>query len=97
MDGTYDCIDRIVLNAYFFMGQSPGGFSVWWRSLNGSDDDLDDTHLMRYAGRFSRRIHAIAAKNNIPLIYCDRDERKHEIAEQYILNDPNSRMLPNKQ
>jgi hypothetical protein len=41
--------------------------------------------------RFSRRIHASAAKNNIPLIHCDRDERKHEIAEEYIPGDPNFR------
>lgn len=26
LDGTYDCIDRIVLNAYFIMAQSNGGF-----------------------------------------------------------------------
>jgi hypothetical protein len=32
----YDCVDRIVLNAYFGMGHSPGG--VWWRALTGSDE-----------------------------------------------------------
>ena len=25
LDGTYDCIDRVVLNAYFIMAQSKGG------------------------------------------------------------------------
>jgi len=34
-DGTYDCIDRIVLNAYFIMAQSNGGFRTWWRRLAG--------------------------------------------------------------
>ncbi|MEP9412676.1 MAG: hypothetical protein HRF42_15035 [Candidatus Brocadia sp.] len=53
-----------------------------------SDDTLDNTHLMRFAGRFSRRIHASAKKEGIPLIYCQRDERKHEIAEQYIPTEP---------
>jgi hypothetical protein len=26
LDGSYDCVDRIILNAYFCMGQSGGGF-----------------------------------------------------------------------
>jgi len=51
LDGTYDCIDRIVLNAYFIMAQSNGGFRAWWRRLAGSDDNLDNMHLMRFGGR----------------------------------------------
>ncbi len=50
LSGSYDCVDRIVLNAYFGMGHSPGGFRVWWRALTGSDDTLDNAHLMRLAG-----------------------------------------------
>jgi len=48
-------VDRIVLNAYFSFGYTPDGFRTWWRRLYGSDDDLDNTHLMRMAGRFARR------------------------------------------
>ena len=33
LSGSYDCVDRIVLNAYFGMGHSPGGFRAWWRAL----------------------------------------------------------------
>ena len=33
LSGSYDCTDRIVLNAYFRMGHTPGGFRVWWRTL----------------------------------------------------------------
>lgn len=58
LDGSYDCVDRIVLNAYFQLGQTPGGLRVWWRQLYGSDDKLDTEHLMRLAGRFSRRVRA---------------------------------------
>jgi hypothetical protein len=47
---TDDRIDRIVLNAYFPMIQTGGGFRVWWRSPIGSDKNLDTTHLMRFAG-----------------------------------------------
>jgi len=51
LDNTYDCVDRIVLNAYFRMGQMTGGFRTWWRQLIGSDDNLDNAHLLRMAGR----------------------------------------------
>src|SRR6266478_4813072 len=59
LSGSYDCADRIVLNAYFRMGHGAGGFRVWWRTLTGSEDTLDNTHLMRMAGRFSRRLHGM--------------------------------------
>ena len=87
LDGTYDCVDRIVLNAYFLLGQSPGGFRTWWRRLKGSDDDLDNAHLMRMAGRMSRRVRAHAKAHQISLIDCRQGDRKHEIAEQYLPED----------
>jgi len=83
LDGSYDCVDRIVLNAYYPLGQSGGGFRTWWRNFM-DDDKLDNTHLIRFAGRFSRRLHTAAEKNNIPLIHCKAGERKHKIAEKYI-------------
>jgi len=60
LSGSYDCVDRIVLNAYFGMGHSPGGFRVRWRALTGSDDTLDNAYLMRLAGRFSRCVRGYA-------------------------------------
>lgn len=89
LNGTYDCVDRMVLNAYFQLGQSPGGFRTWWRSLYGSDENLDTAHLMRMAGRLSRRVRAHAKAHGIPLVDCQRGERKHELAEQYVPEDPN--------
>jgi hypothetical protein len=47
LSGSYDCVDRIVLNACFRMGHSPGGFRVWWRALTGSDETLENAYLMR--------------------------------------------------
>jgi hypothetical protein len=32
LSGSYDCVDRIALNAYLGMAHSPGGFRVWWRA-----------------------------------------------------------------
>jgi len=91
LSGSYDCVDRIVLKALFGMGHSPGGFRTWWRRLHGgSDDDLDDTHLMRMAGRFARRVKAWAAANGVPVVYCRAGQRKHRIATEHIAAHPPS-------
>ena len=84
LSGSYDCVDRIVLNAYFRMGHDPGGFRLWWRQLTGSDATLDNAHLMRLAGRFGRRIRGYAKANDIPVVNCSAGERKHDIAEDYL-------------
>ncbi len=62
LSGTYDSPDRIVLNAYFRQGHIPGGFRNWWRALYGNDDKLDNAHLIRLAGRFSRRLRRLRQK-----------------------------------
>lgn len=84
LTGSYDCVDRIVLNAYFRMGHDAGGFRIWWRALAGSDEGLDNTHLMRLAGRFSRRIRGYAKANGIPVVDCRVGERKHDLSEEYL-------------
>ena len=84
LSSSYDCVDRIVLNAYFRMAHAPGGFRVWWRALTGSDDTLENAHLMRLAGRFSRRIRGYAKAQHIPVIDCSVGDRKHHIAEEYL-------------
>src|SRR5260370_29821436 len=66
------------------MGRSTGGFRVWWRALTGSDETLENSHLMRLAGRFSRRIRGYAKAHGIPVIYCSAGQRKHELAEEYL-------------
>jgi len=83
--GSYDCVDRIVLKAYFPLGCRPGGLRCWWRRLHGgSDDQLDDTRLMRMAGRFARRVKAWGESAGVPVIYCKAGQRKHRIAEEYL-------------
>jgi hypothetical protein len=85
LTGSYDCVDRIVLNAYFSLGHNPGGFRVWWRRLHeGSEELLDNTHLMRFAGRFARRVKAWGESAGVPVIYCKAGQRKHLIAEEYL-------------
>src|SRR6266704_2354908 len=85
LDGTYDCVDRIVLNGYHSVCYSAGGFRLWWRSLmGGSEEQLDNAHLMRLAGRFSRRVRGFAKAHRIPVIDCRRGERKHDLAQDYL-------------
>jgi hypothetical protein len=89
LQGSYDCVDRIVLNAYNSLCHSPGGFRSWWRRLHhGSEEQLDNAHLMRMAGRFSRRVRAFAKAQGIPVIDCGRGDRKHQIAEEYLATHP---------
>jgi len=84
LNGSYDCVDRIVFNAYFCMGQTAGGFRLWWRQLEGSDENLDNNHLMRMAGRLARRLRAYANVHNIPVVDCDTKERKDNIVAEYL-------------
>ena len=70
---------------YAALCYSAGGFRQWWRRLmNGSDEQLDNAHLMRMAGRFSRRVRGFAKAHQIPVIDCRRGERKHDVAEEYL-------------
>ena len=82
--GSYDCVDRILLNGYFGLGHSAGGFRVWWRQLTGSDQTLDKTHRMRLAGRFSRRLRGYARAHGIPVVDCRPGEDKHQMAAEYL-------------
>lgn len=91
IDNTYDVVDRIVINAHFRLATSGGGFRYWWRLLHGTDDNLDNTHLMRMAGRFSRRVRGWAKKHGIPVVFCAPGERKHQIAEELRPADPDFR------
>lgn len=93
LEGSYDCVDRMVLNAYYPLGQTGGGLRCWWRELYGDDSKLDDKHLTEMAGTFSRRVSAYCKKSGIPLIEAQVGERKHESAEEHIPGDPAFRGL----
>jgi hypothetical protein len=56
---------------------------LWWQRLYGSVDDLDTAHLIRLAGRFSRRLRAYAKAQGIPVIDCP-GERKHDLSEEHL-------------
>src|SRR5260370_28614682 len=93
LDGRYDCVDGIVINVYLPGVGGGGGFRNWWRSLYGSDDKLDKEHLMRMAGRFSRRLRAWAQANAVAVIDFDRGEKKHLTAQEYLAEHKGGRGL----
>jgi hypothetical protein len=88
LQGSYDCVDRVVLNAFYPLGQTGGGLRAWWRYLHGDDSTLDDDHLRDMAGTFSRRLHGFCAKQAIPLIEAQAGDRKHELAQRYLPANP---------
>jgi hypothetical protein len=88
LQGTYDCTDRVVLNAFFPLGQTGGGLRAWWRYLRGDDSTLDDDHLREMAGTFSRRLQAFCAKQRIPVIEAQAHDRKQELAQPYRPGNP---------
>lgn len=93
LEGSYDCVDRVVLNAYFPMGQTGGGLRTWWRQLHGSDANLNNDQLRDMAGTLSRRLRAYCARHQVPLIDAEAGQRKHELAEEHLPKDPKFRGL----
>jgi hypothetical protein len=87
LEGKYDCIDRIVLNAYCPMLLNGGGVRYWYRNLKGDDSDLHTGGLMRIAGRFSRKVQSYCKSKHISFIYYPSGERKHDEAEKLIPAD----------
>jgi hypothetical protein len=45
LTGSYDCVDRVVLNAHFSLAHNPGGFRVWWRRLHDDPTRTSTTRI----------------------------------------------------
>jgi len=65
----------VVLRAYFQLGQRAPGLRMWWRRRQGSDDGLNNTRLMRVAGRFARRVKGWAKGAGVPVVYGKGGDR----------------------
>ena len=88
LDGSYDCVDRVVLRAYFQLGQRAPGLRMWWRCWQGLDDGLNNTRLMRVAGRFARRVKGWAKSAGVPVVYSKSGDRNEDLARGYVPGDP---------
>src|SRR5690349_22160196 len=96
LGGSYDCVDRIVLNAYFRMGHSPGGFRVWWRApprrhciawaSGWSRGRLDDRAECRGSGRrIAGRLAEYRREWKDPAV--DQRRPLHLLLTQYLIGD----------
>ena len=74
---------------YFQLGQQAAGLRMWWRCWPGSDEGLNNTRLMRVAGRFARRVKGWAKGAGVPVVYSKSGERNEDLARGgYLPDDP---------
>ena len=50
IEDDYDCVDRLVVNCYYPLGQAAGGFRTFWRQWKSGDSGLSDQALRQAAG-----------------------------------------------
>jgi hypothetical protein len=91
IEASYDCVDRLVVNCYYQLGQTGGGFRTFWRHWKGDDSRLSDQGLRQAAGDFARRLHAHCEKHGILWIECEAGDKKYEIAREHLPTDPKFR------
>jgi hypothetical protein len=88
IEASYDCVDRLVVNCYFQLGQTGGGFRTFWRKWKGDDSHLSTQGLRQAAGDFARRLKAFCQAHDILWIECGADDVKYEIARDLRPKDP---------
>ena len=88
IEAAYDCVDRLVVNCYYPLGQAGGGFRTFWRQWKGDDSGLSGQALRQAAGDLSRRLKAHCQKQGILWIECGPDDLKYEIAREHRPKDP---------
>ena len=88
IEAAYDCVDRLVVNCYYPLGQAGGGFRTFWRQWKGNDSGLSGQALRQAAGDLSRRLKAHCQKQGILWIECGPGDLKYEIAREHRPQDP---------
>jgi hypothetical protein len=88
IEDDYDCVDRLVVNCYYPLGQAGGGFRTFWRQWKGGDSGLSDQALRQAAGDMARRLKAHCQKHGILWIECAPDDHKYKIAREHRPQDP---------
>jgi hypothetical protein len=88
LEDMYDVVDRITINARYNFACNPAGFRLWWHDRFGTFENLNDTTLMRLAGRFGRRVQGWAKKHDVPVVDCAKGVRKDQLIKDYMPSDP---------
>ena len=76
IEAAYDCVDRLVVNCYYPLGQAGGGFRTFWRQWQGDDSGLNDQALRQAAGDLARRLKAHCQQQGILWIECGAGDLK---------------------
>ena len=80
IEAAYDCVDRLVVNCYYPLGQAGGGFRTFWRQWKGGDSGLSGEALRQAAGDLARRLKAHCQQQGILWIEGGAGDLKYEIA-----------------
>ena len=70
IEASYDCVDRLVVNCYYQLGQTGGGFRTFWRRWKGDDSHLSGPGLRQAAGEMARRL-GLGVMLEIPCVIVD--------------------------
>jgi hypothetical protein len=87
IEAAYDCVDRLVVNCYYPLGQAGGGFRTFWRQWKGDDSGLSDQALRQAAGDLARRLKAHCQQQGILWFECGPGDLKYEIAREHRPKD----------
>jgi hypothetical protein len=88
IEAAYDCVDRLVVNCYYRLGQAGGGFRTFWRQWKGNDSGLSGEALRQAAGDLARRLKAHCQRQGILWIECSAGDLKYQIAREHLPQDP---------
>ena len=82
---TLECIDRMYLNVYVPLLQSPAGAAYFFRKMRGAA--VPSSALMALmTRRFVDAIKSFAARNGIEIVSFRRGERKDDRTREYLRN-----------
>ncbi len=72
--GSYDSVDRIVLNAFFPLGHNPGGFRVWifLRQRGSAESKPSPNHTVTPAPKAPSLVNALMDGHQYLIEHCAR-------------------------
>lgn len=87
---SYCSFDRIVIRGHVPMlqGTDGGGIVTWARSLD-PNIILTNSWFESLAAKFHINVKKFAQEHNIPIISCNQNQEKNEVAKTYLPKDQN--------
>ena len=90
VETAYDCVDRLVINCSYPLGQVGSSFRTSWRQWQGDDSALSGEALRQAVGDLARRLKLHCQRQGILWIKCGAGELKYQIARKHRPKDPAS-------